>query len=301
MALRLAFGTNMAGIPQTRVFWASLCELARCPFVVTETGAVESLRRELLETERRWKKNLTRAAPQLGVRWNATERRRLSTDAARAARDWLAEQLALDDGPYHRDARRNRAIDDFEEWLDENIDERIFDMDKANGIRDRKIVIEAMARGYDIIVSDNIETIESTLLQEWVGSPVVRERGVVTEVLPPQPAERKLRRASQMPVEWCAWAAAQAAVTNPDHEERAADEVLQMLDVFERRGMANIALLIERTTRTPAAFESALERVRRHGNSAAARAEWQRERHELNAVARRAGLAPATLATSMAP
>ena len=52
MLPRLTFDTNMAGIRETRVFWASLCELAHCPFVVTETGAAESLRRERLETER---------------------------------------------------------------------------------------------------------------------------------------------------------------------------------------------------------------------------------------------------------
>ena len=212
------------------------------------------------------------------------------------------------DGPYRRDARRNAALDDLEAWLDENIDDRIFDLDTDNGIRDRKIVIEAMARGYDVIVSNNIGSIEPALLRAWVASAAARNRGIVTDILPPQPAEEKLqpaeeklRVAAQMPVEWCVWAAAHAAVTDPDEVDQAADEVVQLLEVFERRGMPGIALLIERTSRDAAAFDIALERVRKHGNSAAARAEWDRDRHELNAVAQAAGIAPADLARSLSP
>ena len=171
------------------------------------------------------------------MRWSATERRRLSTDAARTARDWLREQLRLPDGPYRRDARRDAAIDGLEAWLDESI----FDLDTDNGIRDRKIVIEAMARGYDIIVSNNIGPIEPALLRAWVGSAAARDRGIVTDILPPQPAEEKLRVSAQMPVEWCVWAAAHAAVTDPDDVGRAADEVVQLLEVFERRGMPGIS------------------------------------------------------------
>ena len=300
-APRLTFDTNMAGIRQTRVFWATLCELSGQPFILTETGALETLRRERLETERLWAVRLAAANRVLGAGWTATERRRLSTQAAMAARDWLREQLRTKGGAYRLDATRNATIDELQGWIDEHVDDRIFDMSTDNGIRDRKIVVEAMARGYDIIVSNNINTLSSSLLRAWVVSDAVQDMGITTAILPPQVAEEQLREAAQMPVEWCAWAAAQAAVTDPYSAGQAAEEVAALTEVFDARGMEDIATTIERVTQDPAVFDMALERVRTHGNSAAARAERAREIRELNTLAKRTGIAPADLAATFAP
>ena len=59
-AQRITFDTNLAGIWNTRVFWATICEEIGQRMVLTPTATSEVLRRVRLETEREWTAKLRR-------------------------------------------------------------------------------------------------------------------------------------------------------------------------------------------------------------------------------------------------
>ena len=57
---RITFDTNLAGVWNTRVFWATLCEEIGQSMVLTPTTTAETLRRIRFETEREWTAKLRR-------------------------------------------------------------------------------------------------------------------------------------------------------------------------------------------------------------------------------------------------
>ena len=231
--------TNLAGVWNTRVFWGTLCEEIGQTLLLTPTAASETLHRVRLECERQWTKKLREINDAGGHGWRKVEVRRLATLAAGAARDWLQGELRNQGGIYASPRTAGEETERLEAEIDELMDDRAFDLDHDNGIRDRKIVIEAMARGHDILASNNINSIDHGMLRTWLKSTGEPQLGIRTTVLRPEPAEEAIRNAFGKPIEWTAYAAARACVSNPYDEVSAGAEIDELLEGFENRGWRN--------------------------------------------------------------
>ena len=68
-----------------------------------------------------------------------------------------------------------------------------FDPTKDNGTRERTIVIEAMARGYAPIASDNTESTDDGMLRDWLRTCGQPRLGLSTTILRPEPAKEQLQ------------------------------------------------------------------------------------------------------------
>ena len=287
---RITFDTNLAGIWNTRVFWGTLCEDIGQSMILTPTAGSELLRRVRLETEREWTRKLKHLSAETGNGWSKVQIRRLATIAAGAARDWIRDELGRQGSIYAQAARRDGALEQLEAEIDDAIDDRIFDLSTDNGVRDRKIAIEAMARGFDILASNNVTSIDHGMLRDWIENREGRHLGITTTILRPEPAEERLRKEHEKPIEWTVHAAARASVTDPDDERRSAREIDELVSVFDERGMSELQQRIYRLTRTGPALRKALESVRSHGPSRAMRSEREMDGATAQAVSRRAGM-----------
>ena len=146
---RITFDTNIAGVWNTRVFWATLCEALGQTMKPTPTATVEVLRRIQIETEREWTKKLRVLNRDQSIGWGKVQVRRLAITAAAATRDRFETEMTKQGAIYEgsrtarawRSRRQRRRSEDL-------IDDRAFDLSTENGLLDRKIVIEALARGY---------------------------------------------------------------------------------------------------------------------------------------------------------
>lgn len=285
----LTFDTNLAGVRGPRAFWATLCEEIGQPLALTPTAASETLRRVRLETEREWTRKLKAIDREQGIGWSRTQLRRLATTAANASRDWLNEEIRKQGGVYTFTRRDAGEIEDREAEIDDAMDDRAFDLTTDNGIRDRKITIEAMARGYDILASNNVESIDHGLLRHWIEEGAGRMLGVRTTILRPEPAEERIRREHGKPIEWTVHAAARACVSNPENARQAAREIMELIEGFHERGMSELQRRIQRLTRSASDFAAALESVRRHGASGAMRGETKMQAASAAAVVRTSG------------
>ena len=288
---RITFDTNLAGVWNTRVFWATLCEEIGQSMVLTPTATVEVLRRIRLETEREWTKKLRALNAEQGLGWSKVEVRRLATVAATAARDWFSDEIGKQGAIYAKSPRPSDETVALEAEIEESIDDRAFDLTTDNGVRDRKIVIEAMARGYDILASNNIESIDHGMLRDWLRSSGRPRLGLSTTILRPEPAEERLRNALGKPIEWTAHAAARACVSNPEDTVRAAREIAELIEVFDERGMSELKSRIYRLTKHARDLARVLESVSRHGTSHAMRGERALRRAGAGAASKRAGRA----------
>ena len=286
---QIAFDSNLAGVAETRAFWGTLCEEIGQRMMLTPTAASEVTRRVRLESERAGKKKLKRINAEQGMGWSKVEVQRLATTAGNAARDRFKEELEHQGAIYARAPRRDGRIEALEAEIDDEIDERAFDLTTATGINDRKIVVEAMARGYDIVASNNINSIKHGILREWIRTHGAPKLDIKTSILRPEPAEEALRQAYGKPIEWTAFAAARACVSNPYEKGKAAKEIGELLDAFDERGMGAIKDQIETVARSPKVFAEMLERVARHGASLAMREERSMRNASSQAVSRRAG------------
>ena len=286
----ITFDTNLAGVWRPRVFWATLCEDIGQRMELTPTTVAEVLRRIRLETEREWTKKLRAINQSGGHRWSKIEIRRLATTASTAARDWFRDELRRQGSIYASTSRPAEEVEALEAEIDETIDDRAFDLSTDNGVRDRKIVIEAMARGYDILASNNVGSIVHEILKEWIERGEGKELGVRTTILRPEPAERRLRRRYDKPLEWTAVAAARACVTDAADPHRAARELADLIDGFHQRGMGDLKEQIYRLTETEADLQRILDAVLAHGNSLAMRSERELSHAASQAVSRRTGV-----------
>ena len=286
---RITFDTNLAGVWNTRVFWATLCEELGQTMKLTPTATVEVLRRIRLETEREWTKKLRALNHDESMGWSKVQVRRLATTAATATRDRFKTEMTKQGAIYEGNRTTTGQVEAAEADIDELIDDRAFDVSTDNGIRDRKIVIEAMARGYDILASNNIESIDHGMLRDWLkrqGTPVL---GLSTTILRPEPAEERLRNDYGKPIEWTALAAARACVTDPYDETRAGQEMADLLEGFEERGMSELKQRIHRLIRNKREFNIILLSVAKHGTSRSMHEEHALSEAGSRAVSRRAG------------
>ena len=156
-------------------------------------------------------------------------------------------------------------------------------------MRDRTIVIEAMARGYDLIASDNTGSIDHGMLRDWLKTCGRPKLGLSTTILRPEPAEEQLRSTCDKSITWTAHIAARACVSDPDDAVRAAQEIAELIDDFDERGMSKLKSRIERTTKRQRDFAALLESVARHGTSQAMCAEHAIRTASARAVSKQAG------------
>ena len=285
---QITFDTNLAGIWNTRVFWAALCEDIGQSMVLTSTATAETLRRIRLETEREWTKKLRELNTEENIGWSKVEVRRLATRAAVAARDWFKDEVRRQGAIYATAPRLTATTEALEAEIEESIEDTAFDLTTDNGVRDRKIVVEAMARGYDILASSNIESIDHAMLRHWLKTVGEPKLGLSTTILRPEPAEERLRNAYGKPIAWTLHAAARACVTDPTDTARAAREIAELIEVFDERAMSELKFRIYRLTRRPQDLAQALAMVARHGTSQAMRAEQALRRTSAKAASRRA-------------
>ena len=58
---------------------------------------------------------------------------------------------------------------------------------------DRKIIIKAMARRFDIVASNHVNSIDHGMLKDWIENRGRKQLQIETTILRPEPAEEKLR------------------------------------------------------------------------------------------------------------
>lgn len=291
---RLTCETTLTALPEVRAFWATLCEDVNAPFVLVPSVATETLTRERLETTYDWADRLKWMAGNLPeVNWSKQDMRRLSVIAGGAARDHLLRHLKDGGGAYtlHRTPKDKKA-DLIEREFDINdaMDDRIFDTGSKNWRTDKQIVVEAMARGYDILASNNIRSIFHERLRDWLLNGAGAQLDIRSTVLEPGLAEEALRLAHNKPIEWPAHMAVRACVTNPDDERLAHAQIVEFTRDFEERGMGGILRNIEVALNEREVMQEALSQLRAKGGSRAARYEASKESSVAGAISRRTGL-----------
>ena len=287
---------------RVRAFWATLCEEVQQPFVVTPTAGNETLGRERLSVGYEWEKRLKwMNRNRLAGRWDKVDIRRLTTLASTTARNWLRDEFRKDAGIYRVDKRATREIVALESDISDRLDNDIFDMSISNGIRDRQIVIEAMARGYDILASNNnVNSIKHARLRHWIALGAGKELGIHTTILAPDLAEEALRFATNQSIGWIAAAAMRTCVTDPGNRNKALQELEVFTRDFKERGMDNILANMLVELDDEAGYEKAMRSVRRHGMSKAGRGELLKEHHIAGALSRKTGVSEKELMGSVA-
>ena len=284
----ITFDTNLVGVWNTRAFWATLCETVDQRMVLMPTTQREVLRRIRLETEREWTEKLEGINRTEPHHWSKVTIRRLATTAATASRDYFRDTLGQQGAIYATVPEMTEAVEELEAEIESTIPDNGFDLSTGNGIRDRKIVIEAMARGYDILASNNIRSIRDPILDDWLRNREGKELGIQTTILRPEAAEQTLRSHYRQSVQWLPIAAARACVTDPSNPHRAAHEIAELINPFPIRGMLGIKDTIYQLTHDEKDLKRVLDHVLRHGTSQAMRNEREMQRAATRAVSRRA-------------
>ena len=286
--------TTLTSLSRVRAFWATLCEDVRTPFVLVPAVASETLRRERLTVTREWEKRLKwlrERNPETA--WKATDIRRLSVLAATTARDHLLEHLKAPGGAYTRhQATREKRIEiiEIESAISDSLDDRIFDRASKNWEADRQIIIQSLARGYDIIATNNINTIYHDRLRDWLLNGPGADLDLDTTILEPAQAEEALRFAHNRPIEWAAFAAVRACVTDPNNEKLSLRQVAYFTKEFDERGMGSIRATIDEALDDKNILNAALATVEKHGASEAGRYERRKGLAIAENLSRRTGL-----------
>ena len=289
------FDTHMCSLPRPRAFWGTVCEAIGTRLTVTPTAADEVLRRESLETQREWIRRLRWINKDRGIGWDARDIRRLANSAAQTGRDWLRQQLQSAGGPYHLDRQRSAPILERQDLIDDALPDSFFDFESPNGIRDKRIVAEAFAGDYNLLVSNNINTIDVIGLTDWLQDGFGREIGVQTRILTPQKAIESFRGTYQKPREWLADVVAKASVTNPYVPTQAAMEMTELVEGLSKRGIDDIQLHLRLLLDDETVFRASLEGVKQTGLSASARSENHRVSAVADQLSRNTGLSQADL------
>ena len=287
----ITFDTNIVALPETRSFWATICEEIGQRMIFTPTAASEVLRRIRLESERSWEKRLKSLVKEQGPDLaDKKSFRRLSAIAAAAARDTFRDEMSHQGSIYARMPSLTSDLEALRDEISERLPDIVFGLESDAGICDRNIVIDALAGGFDILASNNIESISHPLLREWIEGAEGQSLGLASTVLRPEEAERKLRKANGKDVFWVADALARSCVTNPGDPTRAAREILDASKDFHRRGMLSIRGVIVRAIADPCLRERALNAVRTRGSSLAMRSEARQQAAASKAVERSTGI-----------
>ena len=267
-----AFDTNMCAVPGIRCLWGTVCEAVGTAVVLTPTAASEVLRRERLETQRTWQTRLRAIEGELQAEWGPDVRRRLANVAATTSRDWLHDQLRTPRSPYRLDPQKHLTAR--QEEIDERLPDEFFDFSTDNGIQDKKIVVEAFAGGYHLLVSNNIGSIDLIGLSRWLNTGEGAAMNIGTRIETPRNAIECLETTHQMGAAWLAEVAARASVTDPYDEARSAREIATFIDAgLAERGVADVQIHLRGQFKNPRTLRTSLEAVVSKGRSNAARVE----------------------------
>lgn len=285
----IATDTSIAADHGCRAFWGATCEQIGNVLAFTPTAERETARRIGIDTERVWKKNLKALRASTGSNRSETEIRRIATTAAQASKAWFRRTLTRARGSYRRAEGHKGHIVEREGVLEEAVPEGIFDLLDPNGERDRNIVIEALARDYEILLTHNQRSVKHQWLKDWIEDVGRPRYGVESTILLPAPAFSEMRRRFGKPEQWMVETSVRAAVTDGYDEAKAADQVNELLENFHERGMSEIALVTTQALKNARTWARMLDIVRRHGASATAREEETRRSESRAAAHRRAG------------
>ena len=277
----VCFDTNLTGVRGVRRFWGTLCEMAKQPLYLTPTASSETLRRVRLEVQRETEKALN-ARRKKGETLNAVYIRRVATATGNAARDALKDMLTQQGSAYLRTARPDAEILALELEIDDSIPEDAFDRTNDNSVRDRKIVVEAAARGYDILASNNVNSMRRGILEQWAQT-TGASMGLNFEILTPDDTERRMRRERQEQLEWVGGAAVRACVGNAQNAGEIATELPRMMEDWGVRGMVQIEATVAAILEDREKREEVIQYATLHGPSRACRQEWEIERMQSTA------------------
>ena len=158
----------------------------------------------------------------------------------------LRHEMRNSNGIYAAAHEAGQAVLALEEALYELMPEDIFDPTTDNGIRDRKIVIESLARGFNVLASNNTHSIDHNGLKDWVETDEAKRLKIQSTILRPQGAERKLRKHYGKPADWTVRALARSCVTDPHNAKRAVKEMADALQPFDERGMGELQMRINK-------------------------------------------------------
>ena len=155
----IAFDTNQLMFPTTRRFYMSM-QVARGEDVVLLPTVHEELRDKVYEAELIQYSRLCREHA-----LEPRQTRTIARAAAQAARDWLDAEIRRNDSSLCRIDWSRR--DDYLELATE-IPDACF---KGPGVRardnDRRIVAQALVHGHTLLITDNMASIRTDLLNQW--------------------------------------------------------------------------------------------------------------------------------------
>ena len=272
----VCFDTNLTGVRGVRRFWGTVCEMAAQPLYLTPTASSETLRRVRLEVQRETEKEL-KARRKEGEELNPVYIRRVATATGNAARDALKDMLAQQGSAYLRTPPPDAETLALELEIDDTIPEDAFDRTNDNSVRDRKIVVEAAARGYDILASNNVNSMRRGILEHWAQT-TGASMGLNFEIMTPDDTERRMRRELEQPLEWVGGAAVRACVRNAQNAGEIATELPKMMEDWGVRGMAQIEATVAAILEDPKKRKEVIEYGILRGPSQACKQEWEIER-----------------------
>ena len=181
---RLTFDTNAVSLVNLRAFWGTVCESVGTRLTLTETAFTEVLRFERQNVQWDWEKRLRairRAHPSIqldpkSVRRNSQHVAREGVEQLQNAfRDPRVAPYAYERATSDKNAERHFRL------LDE-VPERFFDMRTDAGKRDHKIVVEAFTSNFDLLISNNINTINHIGIGLWLASGNAERLAITTQL-----------------------------------------------------------------------------------------------------------------------
>ncbi len=282
------FDTNMCCLPELRALWGTLCETIDLKLTLTPTSLRETLRRENMETQRLWLAVLKSVNEAVGAGWDRTTIRRFSNQAAMCATRTLAK--AFSTGVYEKDDLKNPSAQERIAFIEQELPDDFFDLSTDNGIRDKLIVTEAFAGNHDILITNNIASIDVIGLTGWLSNTNL-ECEISTRILDPWRAVEAIESQHQMPDHWLAQVAVRAVVNDPYDSRGAADALYSLVNTLSQRGVDEIKNRIHLSLDNERVFENALNHLRRIGPSLSARSERQGKQVVYKEVSRQSGLA----------
>ena len=214
---RYVFDTNMCCTSTLRAFWGTVCEAIHHRLRVTETVAKEAIRRENLETQRDWQDRLSQ------LHMTPKDVRRASNLAAQTASNWLKDELRKRE-LYSLEIQKGDAYDGRYLAIYQTLPDVIFDMSHQNGLRDKKIVVEAFAGNYDLLLSNNLKTIDTKNLTRWLAH-YTSSLQIDTVLSSPMTMLEQIEEEHQFPPYWLVTVLARSSVNNPHAYADAADHM----------------------------------------------------------------------------
>lgn len=287
---RLAFDYELCLTPALRAFWGTICETVPIPLILTPTSAEEALVHGQRLAKQEWRRKLRALNDERSLGWQPLRIDRVSGKAAIAERDYLDEQLRSPDGPYRLDQQVGEQTVERLVDIPDALPDSLFDFSRSDALVDRGIVIEALAGGYDLLLSHNIRSMDVIGLTQWLRAGEGARMGIVTRILDPAVAVEILRGTRQLPRTWLAGIAARSSVSDPSDPDRSALEMARFLHALQRWRLDDIHNHLCSLLTDEPVFLAALEEVRRTGASAAYQLETQCLKASRATLSRRTGL-----------